>query len=167
MVDGDHGEDDPAGLQLQAEPPRDNGFEAFYSERPAFLLARVDGDELAHLLDSRNGTPFDTPRDDEDGHTGVRRMHSASSRRSTGSPGKDKNARKPARWGAGFDEEFLDPGPVKKLSFPAPPCSPHLSPCPCHMWKPRGRTLKRALAVGAGGAIHRAVERWGALKVCR
>ncbi|KAJ1495715.1 hypothetical protein T484DRAFT_2016554 [Baffinella frigidus] len=116
MVDGDHGEDDPAGLQLQAEPPRDNGFEAFYSERPAFLLARVDGDELAHLLDSRNGTPFDTPRDDEDGHTGVRRMHSASSRRSTGSPGKDKNARKPARWGAGFDEEFLDPGPAEQFT---------------------------------------------------
>ena len=119
-IKDDEGEDNPSGLQLQAEPPRDNGFEAFYSERPAFLLARVDGDELAHLLDSRNGSPFDTPRGEEDGHPAGRRMHSASSRRSAGSGGGDKNTRKPARSGAEFDEDFLDPGLVK-LSFPAPP----------------------------------------------
>eukprot|EP00282_Hemiselmis_andersenii_P008116 CAMPEP_0114125648 /NCGR_PEP_ID=MMETSP0043_2-20121206/9410_1 /TAXON_ID=464988 /ORGANISM="Hemiselmis andersenii, Strain CCMP644" /LENGTH=416 /DNA_ID=CAMNT_0001218583 /DNA_START=143 /DNA_END=1389 /DNA_ORIENTATION=+ len=55
---------DPATLELRAEPPADDAFEGFESEIPAYLLAKVDGDELQHLLDSEAGTPFDTPRDE-------------------------------------------------------------------------------------------------------
>uniref|UniRef100_A0A7S0VIA9 Uncharacterized protein n=1 Tax=Hemiselmis tepida TaxID=464990 RepID=A0A7S0VIA9_9CRYP len=55
---------DPATLELKAEPPADDAYEGFESEIPAYLLAKVDGDELQHLLDSEAGTPFDTPRDD-------------------------------------------------------------------------------------------------------
>eukprot|EP00283_Hemiselmis_rufescens_P021757 CAMPEP_0173463782 /NCGR_PEP_ID=MMETSP1357-20121228/68877_1 /TAXON_ID=77926 /ORGANISM="Hemiselmis rufescens, Strain PCC563" /LENGTH=383 /DNA_ID=CAMNT_0014431623 /DNA_START=96 /DNA_END=1244 /DNA_ORIENTATION=- len=55
---------DPATLELKAEPPAGDAYEGFESEIPAYLLAKVDGDELQHLLDSEAGTPFDTPRDE-------------------------------------------------------------------------------------------------------
>ena len=47
-------------LLLEAEP--DVEYDAFHNDEPAFLLAKVDGDELAHLLESEHATPFDTPR---------------------------------------------------------------------------------------------------------
>jgi len=49
-----------AALALEAEP--EGRYDAFHNDQPAFLLAKVDGDELAHLLESQHATPFDTPR---------------------------------------------------------------------------------------------------------
>ena len=45
-----------------AHPPSTSAFEEFHSDSPAFLLAKVDGDELVHLLESQPSTPFETPR---------------------------------------------------------------------------------------------------------
>jgi hypothetical protein len=115
-MEDDDVEDDPSHMRLLAEPPREDGFEAFYSERPAFVLARVDGDELAHLLDSRAGTPLDTPRvDGDEDKPGARRAHSAGSKRSGGSR-KEQEVRKPARWGADIEDDILEPGPVTSPS---------------------------------------------------
>ena len=47
-------------LLLEAEPECE--YNDFHNDQPAFLLAKVDGDELAHLLESAHATPFDTPR---------------------------------------------------------------------------------------------------------
>ena len=51
---------DLAALALEAEP--EGRYDTFHNDQPAFLLAKVDGDELAHLLESEHATPFDTPR---------------------------------------------------------------------------------------------------------
>ena len=52
-----------AALDLEPEP--EAAFVDFITDLPAFLLAKVDGDELAHLLESEQNTPFDTPREEE------------------------------------------------------------------------------------------------------
>lgn len=62
MVKGkkkEHG-DEKDTLHLEAEPDRE--YDDYINDQPAYLLAKVDGDELAHLLDSEHATPFDTPR---------------------------------------------------------------------------------------------------------
>ena len=51
-------------LQLEAEP--DDAYGNFHNDLPAYLLAKVDGDELAHLLESGHATPFDTPRAEDE-----------------------------------------------------------------------------------------------------
>ena len=51
-----------ANFSFQAHPPSSNAFEEFHTDSPAFMLAKVDGDELVHLLESQPGTPFETPR---------------------------------------------------------------------------------------------------------
>jgi len=58
--DGDEVDAELAALVLEAEP--EGVYDAFHNDQPAFLLAKVDGDELAHLLESQHATPFDTPR---------------------------------------------------------------------------------------------------------
>ena len=56
----DGGDAELMALELEAEP--DVEYSDFHNDQPAFLLAKVDGDELAHLLESEHATPFDTPR---------------------------------------------------------------------------------------------------------
>jgi len=51
-----------AKFTFEAQPPSTVAFEEFQSVSPAFLLAKVDGDELVHILESQPQTPFDTPR---------------------------------------------------------------------------------------------------------
>lgn len=61
---GDGGHAELLSLELEAEP--DVEYSDFHNDQPAFLLAKVDGDELAHLLESEHATPFDTPRMEEE-----------------------------------------------------------------------------------------------------